>query len=253
MLAKTFMEYYLYWRSCAVRSFVASANLALKFTSFRLVNKNRLVDYYLHKYENYAQYKGIQVVHNRKKIEDVWSDRTTLSIICGELTKQFPHRIVRGICHGTRNGFEQQFMSDYAGFEVIGTEISDTYDMFENTVQWDFHDLNEKWISKFVFVYSNSLDQAWSPRAALVTWLNQLNNTGILVIEHTELHGPEAVSEMDPFGVRPTVMPYILSEWFGWNISLKILKPKKDNNGLGAWIFLIKKKAYAGARLRRFA
>ena len=90
-------------------------------------------------------------------------------------------------------------------------------------------------------MYSNSLDQAWSPRTALTTWLNQLTPEGVLVIEHTEAHGPEGASEMDPFGVRPTVMPYVLSDWFGWDISVKFLRSRKDNNGLDVWIFVIRR------------
>ena len=96
-------------------------------------------------------------------------------------------------------------------------------------------------VSKFDFVYSNALDQAWNPRAALVTWLNQLSDIGVLVIEHTEAHGPEGASEMDPFGVRPTVVPYVLSEWFGYGVSVRFVKSRKGNNGLDVWLFFIKK------------
>lgn len=52
---------------------------------------------------------------------------------------------------------------------MIGIEISDTADQFENTVHWDFHDANEDRVSRFDFVYSNSLDQAWKPELALET------------------------------------------------------------------------------------
>ena len=68
--------------------------------------------------------------------------------------------------------------AEYAGFDVIGTEISDTAGQFANTVQWDFHDVNGEWVSRFDFVYSNSLDHAWNPKFALQTWLNQLNPKG---------------------------------------------------------------------------
>ncbi|MYB77337.1 MAG: hypothetical protein F4X83_09625 [Chloroflexi bacterium] len=174
-------------------------------------------------------------------MDSIWSDKTTLSVICNELQRLFPDRPLNGLCHGTRNGFEQRFFSEQAGYHVIGTEISDTAGRFENTVQWDFHDVNPDWVSRFDFVYSNSLDQAWSPRTALTTWLNQLTREGVLVIEHTEAHGPEGASEMDPFGVRPTVMPYVLSDWFGWDISVKFLRSRKDNNGLDVWIFVIRR------------
>jgi len=63
----------------------------------------------------------------------------------------------------------------------------------------------------------------------------------LLVIEHTEAHGPSHASEMDPFGVRPTVMPYVLTEWFGFDISINIIKSKKENKDLDVWLFFIKK------------
>ena len=43
--------------------------------------------------------------------------------------------------------------------------------------------------------------------------------SGIVIIEHTRYQGPEHVGEGDPFGVRPVVMPYILTEWFGHKIN----------------------------------
>ena len=135
----------------------------------------------------------------------------------------------------------RKIISDYSGYEVIGTEISDTASKFAKTVQWDFHDINNNWISKFDFVYMNSLDHAWKPRDALVTWFNQLNNSGMLIIEHTEASVPTGTSEMDPFGVRPTIMPYVLIDWFGHDISIKFITAKKENNGLDVWIFYIRR------------
>ena len=146
-----------------------------------------------------------------------------------------------GICHGTRNGFEQNFISSQKGFEAIGTDISETANDFERSVQWDFHDTNKEWLARFDFVYSNSLDQSWNPRAALVTWLNQLKPDGRLVIEHTHAHGPGGASAMDPFGVRPQVMPYVLCEWFGTEISIRFVKAKKSNNNIDVWLFFVGK------------
>lgn len=209
---------------------------------FTLVKKSRLVDMCLYEYESYEHYKEVQVYFNKEKLNHVFSDEATLKVVCDELNREISNRGLTGICHGTRNGFEQRYMHEYAGFEVIGTEISDTASRFERTVEWDFHDVRPEWVSKFDFVYSNSLDQAWRPRQALVTWLNQLNDTGVLVIEHTELHSPEFASEMDPFGVRPTVFPYVLSDWFGHGVSVRFLKTRKDKfRGIDAWLFFIKK------------
>ena len=218
-----------------------TVNWVLRFAGYNVVNSKRLIDFYLYEYGSYEHYRNVQIFHNKRKLNRVWSDKTTLSLICDELKQQFPDRRLTGICHGTRSGFEQNFMSEYAGFDVIGTEISDTYNQFDKTVHWDFHNVDPQWVSRFDFVYSNSLDQAWNPREALTTWLNQLNDGGILVIEHTEAHGPEGASEMDPFGVRPTVMPYVLSEWFGWDVSMKIVQNRNDNYDLDAWLFFVRK------------
>ena len=216
-------------------------NSLLKPFGCEVVRSKDLIDFYLHEYSNYEEYKEIQTFHNKRKLANVWADEKTLSVICGELTKQYNQKKLRGICHGSRNGFEQKYFKDNAGFDVIGTDISNTATQFEGTVQWDFHDENQEWIGSFDFVYSNSLDQGWNPKVALKTWLNQLNDNGVLIIEHTEAHGPRWASEMDPFGVRPTVMPYVLCEWFGYSISVKVVKSKKANNGRDVWLFFIRK------------
>jgi SAM-dependent methyltransferase len=201
-----------------------------------------VVDYYLHTYKSYEEYRQTQITHNIRKIKDVWADEATLELLCGELRKDIPGEgVLSGICHGTRNGFEQNFISTQPGFEAIGTDISATAKDFERSVQWDFHDVREDWEGKFDFVYSNSLDQSWNPRSALVTWLNQLKPGGRLVIEHTIGHGPANASEMDPFGVRPQVMPYVLVQWFGTDVSMRFVHSKKANNDLDVWLFLLKR------------
>lgn len=150
--------------------------------------------------------------------------------------------LIKGLCHGTRNGFEQKFLNGLnVGIDALGTDISETALDYENSVQWDFHDVNEDWAGKFDFIYTNSLDQSWQPKEALSVWLGQLNKDGVLVIEHTEAHGPKEASEMDPFGVRPSVVPYILTMWFGSQISIAHSVAPKDNNGFDAWLFVISK------------
>tara|TARA_Y100000589_G_scaffold260307_1_gene250213 strand:+ start:309 stop:482 length:174 start_codon:yes stop_codon:yes gene_type:complete len=46
---------------------------------------------------------------------------------------------------------------------------------------------------------------------------------------------------MDPFGVRPTTMPYVLTMWFGSQISIEHSLEKKSNTGREAWLFVIRK------------
>ena len=218
-------------------------NRMLKPFGFVVVNRERLIDYRLYEYKSYDHYRDIQIYHNKRKIDQVWADENTLKRLGNIILSTFPEsKRINGICHGTRNGFEQKFLIDFSEkITCIGTDISDTATNYKNSVQWDFHDVKEEWLGYFDFVYSNSLDQSWKPKAALQTWLSQLNINGILIIEHTKAHGPQGASEMDPFGVRPAILPYVLTMWFGSQISIEHSVAAKKNNNLDAWLFVIKK------------
>lgn len=217
---------------------------ALSRLGYVCVSNKDASDFYLHEYESYEQYKEIQVFHNLRKIENVWADKETLNRVASLLTSRFSKRPILGLCHGTRNGFEQNYLRNLkVGIEATGTDISNTAADYENSVCWDFHDTRNDWIGVFDFVYTNSLDQSWKPKQALETWLGQLSDDGILVIEHTDLHGPKGASEMDPFGVRPSVMPYVLTMWFGSQISIAHSVAKKDNSNIDAWLFIVSKNS----------
>ena len=226
----------------AIASLRRLLNNLLRPSGYELVNSQRLADFHLYAYDSYEQYREIQTRHNKRKVERVWADEGTLSRMCEELRKAMPDkRHLKGICHGTRNGFEQRFLADYAGFDVIGTEISDTAERFDRTVQWDFHDVNDDWVAMFDFVYTNAFDHAYDPLLAVETWLNQLSADGVLAIEITDANDPSASSEVDPFGVRPTALPFMLCNWFGHDVSIRCVKGVKSNNGLEVWLFLIRK------------
>lgn len=80
-----------------------------------------------------------------------------------ELRREIPDKAhLTGIWHGTRNGFEESFIAAHGGHAVIGTEVSDTAERFEHTVQWDFHDVNEGRVAKFDFFYPSRLNQEWA-------------------------------------------------------------------------------------------
>jgi hypothetical protein len=72
----------------------------------------------------------------------------------------------------------------------VASDISATAADFSNSVQWDFRNVNVDWIAANYFVYIHSLDQSWRRKIAPQTWLGQLKPNGLLIIEHTELHGP---------------------------------------------------------------
>lgn len=210
---------------------------------YELVIKDNREDYYLHKYSSYKEYKEVQTFWNKKKINFIWADENTLTRVGNLLTDKFCDKEkINGIAHGTRNGYELEFLRSFSSkINVLGTDISDTAINYKNTIQWDFHDQKDEWINANDFIYTNSLDQSWKPKIAIKTWLNQIKSNGIVIIEHTEHHGPSKASEMDPFGVRPNLFPYILTKWFGSQISISHSVEKKLNKNINAWLFIINK------------
>ena len=204
-------------------------------------NTGELVKIY--KYKNYDEYKDTQIYYNKKKIEHVWADEKTLEKIRDFLIENTSTGIIKGICHGSRNGFEQNFFNkNQDKFYVIGTDISDTAENYKNSIIHDFHEEKKEWLNSFDFVYSNSLDQSFDPRKAVQTWLNQLKKDGFIIIEHTDQHGVIASGKMDPFGVEANFFPYLLSDWFGHLISLKIIKSLKINKkNTPVHLFILKK------------
>jgi len=220
---------------------VRMLNRAFRLFGFSLVSNQSLLMTYQHDYgpDGYEAYKNIQIFHNKRKIDQVWADEETIRVVSAYIERHIsdPHG---GICHGTRGGYEQAEFSKLLGCSVLGTEISDTAEQFPNTVQWDFHEQNDDWRGKFSFVYSNSLDQAFNPERALSTWIEQLDDEGLLFIEHTMSHSAGGASEMDPFGAHPMAMPYLLFEWgSGKYRMVDILKfsheKKKD-----IWVFVVR-------------
>ena len=218
-------------------------NIALKPVGLSLVPSKNTEDYYLHKYSSYEEYVRVHVHFNKAKLNKVWADEATLTRVKNILFDKFGDaKKIVGICHGSRNGYEQNFLRSLsAKLEVIGTDISETAKNYDNSFQQDFHDVKTDWKGNMDFIYTNSLDQSWQPDVAVQTWLSQLKLNGLLIIEHTESHGPSGASEMDPFGVRPKIMPYVLTMWFGSQISISHSVAKKSNMDIDAYLFVIKK------------
>ena len=197
----------------------------------------------MHKYKDYNEYKETQIYYNKKKIDKVWADEKTLEKIGNFLKENISSNLIKGICHGSRNGFEQNFFNEKKdGFEVIGTDISETAKDYKNSIVHDFHDEKKEWLENFDFVYSNSLDQSFDPQKALNTWLIQIKQGGYVIIEHSDQHGVVSSGKMDPFGVEANFFPYLLSEWFGHSISIQIIKGLKINkNNAPVFLFILKK------------
>jgi hypothetical protein len=201
-------------------------------------------DIYLHKYNSYNEYKEIQIFHNKRKIQKVWASKNTLNKVINRVQKEFKNKSLFALCHGSRNGFEQRYLASKLKIKIIGTDISETALNYPLSIVWDFHKENLDWINKCDFIYTNSLDQSWKPDLALRTWLKQLKIGGLLFIEHSEDHGPKGASQMDPFGIKPKILPYYLIKLFEDNISIHIIDtyiPIKNKINYPVQIFVIKK------------
>lgn len=134
----------------------------------------------IYEYESYNDYLEAQIDANVKKLHShVWVEKSVIDLISSE---NGPAKSI--ICHGTRNAAEQLFFSkNYPEAEIIGTEISHTANQFPMTVQHDFHEEKEEWISKFDIVYSNSFDHSYNPIKSLNAWKNQLSLSGSIYVE----------------------------------------------------------------------
>ena len=162
---------------------------------------------------DYARYKAVQTAGNRRKIDQVFATETNIDMLAAYLRRKLA-RVDKGLCHGTRRGVEQAWFAErLPGCEVWGTEISDTADQFPNTIQWDFHEVKPEWLGAKDFIYSNSLDHAYDPEKALNAWMSCLRPGGLALLEHTDLHGASAATELDPFGADLAVMPYLIARW----------------------------------------
>ncbi len=232
------------WKERFKKNFKKNFFKILKSYGFTIAPEKNFSDYYLHEYSSYKEYKSVQVFHNKRKINKVFADEKTLTRVGKIILNEFNlNKKIKGLCHGSRNGFEQNFLREFSEkIESNGTDISETANNYKNSIEWDFHNVNKDWVNANHFIYTNSLDQSWQPKVALMTWLDQLKTNGILIIEHTSAHIPTNASKSDPFGVRPTVLPYVLTLWFGSQISIEHSVEKKSNaRKLDAWLFVIRK------------
>ena len=116
------------------------------------------------------------------------------------------------VCHGTRNGGEQKvFQKYYPDAYIVGTEISETATQFDMTVQHDFAEPKNEWVSKFDIVYSNAFDHSLDPSRTIETWKQQLSYDGRLFIEWSDFYNARS-SAADPVsGTTQQFMAFLKS------------------------------------------
>ena len=186
----------------------------LRRTRSRLIALNDGYEIYQHIQSDgqfdYDQYMRVQTEGNKRKIHEVWVSEDHIAFLSNYIQSVIKQPEF-GICHGTRNGAEQEWFRKYLDCDVIGTEISDNAEQFPHTIQWDFHETKPEWIGKADFIYSNAFDHSYDPERCLNAWMSCLRNGGICIIEHTPSH--EHSSELDPFGVHISQLPYLILTW----------------------------------------
>ncbi len=155
----------------------------------------------LYRYPDHATYRAVQIAGNKAKLWAQWVPESHIARLARHVDSTIGP-VAFGLCHGTRRGAEQAWFRHHLPGtpEVIGTEISDTAAHFPHTVQWDFHDPNPAWSGRADFVYSNSWDHACDPDRAFAAWIDALRPGGLLLLDHTIGHTPEAANALDPFG-----------------------------------------------------
>tara|TARA_Y100000004_G_scaffold160241_1_gene187554 strand:+ start:59 stop:682 length:624 start_codon:yes stop_codon:yes gene_type:complete len=146
----------------------------------------------LWKFNNYEEYKEAQIVGYEAKVNThSWVDTHAIRGLVSYII-DYNSDVSFGICHGTRRGIEQQefnrtFESLDMDTKVIGTEIAgDAEKRFDDTIEWDFHEVKDEWIKNVDFIYSNSFDHSYDPQKALDSWMKCLNENGLCFVEWTK-------------------------------------------------------------------
>ncbi len=224
-----------------IKNYINSFLFKFGYRLSKINNSHEL--FKVHSYKNYNEYRNTQIFYNQKKIDQIWADGKNLKKISFFLSNNIKKKKIKGLCHGSRNGFEQEFLFKVIKKTfIIGTDISSSATNFKNTVQWDFHKRKKSWINLFDFIYSNSLDHSYNPRKALTIWLEQIKKNSYIILEHAEQSSLTGQGKMDPFGVDANFLPYLLSDWFGHQILIKIIKSIKENKmNSPIWLFILKK------------
>ena len=158
----------------------------------------------LWKFKDYEEYKKTQIEGYTAKVNThSWVDTHGIRGLVSYI-KDYNSDVTFGICHGTRRGDEQEEFNQTFEFlemdvSVIGTEIAgDAEKRFNNTIEWDFHEVKDEWIGNVDFIYSNSFDHSYDPEKALDSWMSCLSEKGICIIEWSKDSNNPA-RPMDPY------------------------------------------------------
>lgn len=166
---------------------------------------------------DYHLYKRVQDGLNKQKISLKGPTFNSNSPMVVHMNKNIKN-IKFGLCHGTRRGDEQKSLSKSLGIPVLGTDIANSAKNFENTIQWDFHEIKDEWIDNTSFIFTNSLDHAYDPIKALGNWMKCLHVTGCIYLEMGLDKKPTTEKRGDPKWLSQEKydkkLPYNLADCF---------------------------------------
>jgi len=206
---------------------------------------NRAQGYQLYRYLrpdgsfDYERYKKVQTEGNKAKLGGIWAMEENLAFLADYIRKTVSE-VEFGLCHGTRQGKEQEWFKKYLNCRVLGTEISDTAARFPDTIQWDFHQVKPEWVDSVDFIYSNSFDHSYSPEKCLNAWMSCIKGNGICILEHTSCD--ERACELDPFGAPLSMMPFLVLQWGKGKFFVREILDAPGQHGLLYNKFLIIQK-----------
>lgn len=142
----------------------------------------------IYNHVSHEEYKRAQTKTNKEKLKETFAEQREIEKL-SDYIKSNIKDLKFGICHGVRNGFEVKEFREHLGIEIIGTEISDTANQFENVIQWDFHDVKDNWIDNVSFIYSNAFCYSRWPNRCLDKWMSCIKDDGFCIIQWTWHHG----------------------------------------------------------------
>lgn len=143
---------------------------------------------YILKYKDYNEYIEMQIKMGIDGYTKgcVWVVDEVLNKIV-EVIKSYKLDLIncKGLCHGVRTGYENNFLEKKLNCSVIGTDICSLAEQnkINGVITHDFNKQRSDWINHFDFIYSNSLDHSIDPDLTLNVWKEQLKFKGILFLE----------------------------------------------------------------------
>jgi len=124
----------------------------------------------LYKHESHDEYVEAQIAKNERKIDHVWVKNNELAMIAKKIRNLVPGAKF-GICHGVRNAWEVKKLKQILKIDILGTDIAPSAKRFQDTIQWDFHEIKPEWKNAVDFIYSNSFDHSYDPEMCLDKWM----------------------------------------------------------------------------------